>query len=101
MIVIEKSPLSDPEKKMLNDWINSPGRLIYQKCLASQAAEALSEAANILVCNETPELSKLDAEEKIVMARVLTAAKKFLDESQTKDYKWFTVELKPEIPIKN
>lgn len=101
MIVIEKSPLSGPEKKILNDWINSPGRLIYQKCLASQAAEASAEAANILVENETPDLSKSDAEEKILHSRVLTAAKKFLDESQTKDYEWFVVDLKPEIPIKN
>ena len=101
MITIEQRPISDPDRKLLHDWLNHPARLIYQRCLASQAAEKSAEAANILVKADNPELDEGDAEIKAELARVLMAAKKFLDEAAVRDYKFYEVELKPEPPLKN
>ena len=100
MIVTTKAPLSDPEREQLQQWLNDPARMIYQRCLASQAAELTAEGAAIIL-ERTHQDPEAEARERFDRARVLIAAKKFLDEGSIKDYKFYVVSASPMMPTKN
>lgn len=104
MIQVTQRPFSDPDKATLHEWLNHPGRLLYQRFLASQVAEKMAEAENLRINDEqasdrenskTPEADLLTTH-----ARVIRAANKAFDQVLTKDYKFYTVELKPETATK-
>lgn len=100
MIQLEQVPFPDPDAATIKEWIQHPGRVLYQKFLASQAAELMIEAENIRLQDEAindPENSlKADADFKSLQAKVIRAANKKLDECVAKDFRFYTVELKPE-----
>lgn len=99
MIEITAIAFSESDKKTLHDWINQPGRLLYQKLLSSQAAAKMAEAVNERVRND--QNAAVDAEILESEARVIVAARKMLDEIMAKETIFQTVELKPEQSIKN
>ena len=100
MIHINQVPLTDPEQKLIRQWIEHPGFAIYRKFLRSQSAEKLADSANALVIAEknfdgTPGSDEVAAKESALEAKVLIAAEKMLEQVQAKDYKFYTIELKP------
>lgn len=100
MIQVEPKPFSDTEAKTISEWLNHPGRLLYQKFLAGQAAEKMVEAENMRMTDEAahdPDNSlKPEADLISIQAKVLRAANKHFDQVVAKDFKFYTVELKPE-----
>lgn len=86
---------------MLRAWIEHPGFGIYRKFLRGQSAEKQALSANALVMAEknfdgTPNADEIEAKDNALQAKVLIAAEKMLEQVQSKDYKFYTVELKPE-----
>jgi len=98
MIQIVQVPFSDPDRQTLHDWLNAPGRLLYQRFLSSQASEMMATAANVRVRNEQGD--KEDSELLTDQARVIVAANKAFDQVLTKEFKFYCVELRPETPAK-
>lgn len=100
VIQVEQVPFPDTDALVISDWLNSPGRLLYQRFIASQVAECMAQAENIRVTDEAaddPNNSlKPDADELTLKAKVLRAANKKLDEVVAKDFRFYTVVLKPE-----
>lgn len=103
MILSKQVPLTDPEKNQLKEWMSHPGRMVYQKCLAAQAAELTAEASAMILKREyqDDESTEKEAKERFDKARVMLAAKNFLDQHNDKDYKWYVVTLSPDTTTKN
>lgn len=100
MIQAEQVPFSDTDATTIHEWLNHPGRVLYQKYLASVVSEKMVQAENLRMEDETvndPEnSSKAEADLISLQAKVLRAANKHLEEVIAKDYPFYTVELKPE-----
>ena len=105
MIQAEKVPFPDPDAETIHEWMSHPGRLLYQKFLASQAAELMVQAENMRITDESlpneDSGNKAQADEVSVQAKVIRAANKILEEVIAKDYQFYTVELKPETITKS
>jgi len=99
MIDLKQVPLPDPERAELHAWLNSPGRLIYQRVLNSQAAEHQAKGAFAMMSND--QNSESEAKEAIEKARVLVAASQLFNQMLDKQSKnVYLVELQPQPPIK-
>lgn len=99
MIHIENYPLTDPEMAEVHQWLNHPGRLIYQRVLSGRAAEEAARAANLQI--EGEELTKKEVQDHITAAREFAQASQFFNTVMDKSSKslYFT-RIQPEPPTK-
>ena len=72
MITVTQKPITEPERKQLDEWLRHPGCEIYKRVLASGNAELLAQAANRL--EQHDQNSRADSKLISTQARGIMAA---------------------------
>lgn len=102
MIHHNKRPLSEPERRQLEEWLGLPGRAIFQKFLEDSAALSAAMAANKLVeykqgqAETEKEENAADKSEAEALAREAERwiyLAELLNKMRDKDYEFFAVSL--------
>jgi len=88
MIQLQRKPLSEPQVKLIQDWLNSPGALEFQRLISAVSAEATATAGNLSLLPDEDEGEKADVKLHIQMARNLDAFNKIMDEMRGDGYKF-------------